>query len=131
MINEEKIAAYAKDWAFDMGIRALSDTDIKNVDVINQSIEMILATPQGSRLFNLGFGSRFSLFVFDNMTEGTLGGLLDVILVDIKKWEDRIYILEDQVRIIGNQESNSIELYMPYIMYDRNIPGEFYKKIQG
>jgi len=130
MLNEEKIKQYASEWAFDMEIQALKSDGITNVDVINQSIEMILATPLTSRLFNLAFGSNFSLRIFDNMDVDYLQEVLNDTLEAIKRWEDRIIIIEDSVRLNANADKNTITLTIPYIIKEREILGVFSKVIR-
>ena len=129
MIDENIIKEYSYTWATDMAIRALKGSVIINEDVINQSIEMILGTPKGSRLFNLYFGSDFSLRLFDNITSSALNSLLDVALKDIMRFEDRIRILGDDVRLVARTDQNTIELTIPYIIKERNIIGVFNKHI--
>ena len=130
MLNIEKIPQYVDNWAYDIPIKSLSRGEIVNTDVINQSIEMILATPRGSRLFNISYGSNFTLRVFDNMNEGSLEKLIDDTIVAINRWENRIIILEDQVQLTVDTDKHTIHLLIPYIIKQRQIKGEFSKIIK-
>jgi len=130
MQDESKVKYYADEWAYDLSIDALHNDGIVNEDVINQSIEMILATPYSSRLFNNTFGSDFSLRIFDNMSPDFLKRVLDDTVESIKRWEDRIYIIENEVRLNVITDENSLELTIPYIIKERKILGIFSKKIQ-
>jgi len=130
MLNEEKIKQYASDWAYDMEIKALKGDGIRNESVINQSIEMILATPITSRLFNLAFGSNFSLRIFDNMSVDYLQQVLNDTIESIKRWEDRIIVIEDQVKLEANVDTNSITLTIPYVIKEREVLGVFSKVIR-
>ncbi len=130
MLNEEKVKKYADEWAFDMEIKALKSDGITDVDVINQSIEMILATPITSRLFNLSFGSNFSMRIFDNMTVGSLQAILEDSLEAIKRWEDRIEVITGSVVLNAYPDSNTVKLVIPYIIKERRIMGEFSKVIR-
>ena len=130
MFNTENIKKYADTWEMDMSTQALKTPEIYNEDVINQSIEMILSTPLGSRLFNLGFGSNFSYRIFDNMNEGYLEQVINDTVKAIQRWEDRIVILEDDVRLTAYPDDNAFHLLIPYFMNDRNIRGVFSKIIR-
>ena len=130
MLNEERIKEYAGEWAYDLAIGSLKSDGLVNEDVINQSIEMILATPIGTRLFNLSFGSNFSLRIFDNMSETYLRRVLEDTLNAISTWEDRIIVIEEDVELIANPDTNSISLTIPYLILERNILGTFSKIIR-
>ena len=130
MINIEYLDLYAKNWAYDIPIRALSGPMIVNEDVINQSIEMILATPRGSRLFNINFGSDFSNRIFDNMDQNFMQKVMEDTIESIQRWEDRITVIQGGVKLRVNPETNSVRLTIPYIINDRQVKGEFSKIIK-
>ena len=124
------IQKYADDWAYDLPIKVISKGEIVNEDVINQSIEMIIATIRGQRLFLPSFASDFSRRIFDIMDDTFYENLLDDTLLAIKKWEDRIVVLEDDVRLSINPDNNSASITIPYIIKQRGIKAEFKKKIK-
>jgi len=130
MQDIEKIKQYADEWAFDMKLNGIKGDGLINVDVINQSIEMILATPPGSRLFNIPFGSNFSLRIFDNINVDSLQAILDDTLEAIIRWEDRIIILQEHVELNALTDKHSIQLIIPYIIKNRDIMGVFSKIIR-
>jgi phage baseplate assembly protein W len=130
MINVTQIKKYSDDWALDASYNLYSVVEIKNVQVINQSIEMILATPIGTRLFNLNFGSNFSIRIFDNMNPAYLQTVIDDTVNKIEMWEDRILVLKDDVNLSVNPDSNEMFLTIPYIIKARNIKGSFAKYIK-
>jgi len=130
MINVTQIKKYSDDWALDASYNLYSVVEIKNIQVINQSIEMILATPLGTRLFNLNFGSNFSLRIFDNMNPQYLQTVIDDTVTRIEEWEDRIIIIKEEVNLAVNPETNSMVLTIPYIIKARNIKGSFAKYIK-
>jgi len=130
MINVTQIKKYSDNWALDASYNLYSVVEIKNVEVINQSIEMILATPIGTRLFNLNFGSNFSIRIFDNMNPSYLQTVIDDTVNKIEMWEDRILVLKDDVNLSVNPDSNEMFLTIPYIIKARNIKGSFAKYIK-
>ena len=130
MINVTQIKKYSDNWALDASYNLYSVVEIKNVQVINQSIEMILATPIGTRLFNLNFGSNFSIRIFDNMNPSYLQTVIDDTVNKIEMWEDRILVLKDDVNLSVNPDSNEMFLTIPYIIKARNIKGSFSKYIK-
>ena len=130
MINIDKIKKYSENWAYDSSYNMYSVVEIYNEKVINQSIEMILSTPIGSRLFNLNFGSNFSLRIFDNMNPQYLQSVIDDTISRIEMWEDRIIIIKDAVNLNVQPDKNAMKLTIPYIIKARNIKGEFSKYIR-
>lgn len=124
------VKKYANVWASDMQIKSLKRSEIVNIDVINQSIEMILATPPGSRLFNLPFGSLFSLRVFDNVSPAYLNRVLSDTVEAIELWEDRIFIDKDNVKLVVSPDTHTLKLTIPYTLKERDINGEFSKVIR-
>lgn len=116
-------------WAYDMSINGNLNPEIVNEDVINQSIEMILATPINSRLFNLNFGSMFSLRIFDNLDVDFLKNIITDTVKAIERWEDRITIIPSKVKLIANNDQHSVKLSISYIIKQTNTVGEFSKII--
>lgn len=123
------IFKYANNWAYDLDKDMLTNGEVKDIDVINQSIEMILTTLRGERLFNPTFGSDFKLRIFDSMDEEFLERLIDDTVGAIQRWETRITIIEDKVKLIINPDNNSAFISIPYIINERNLKAEFNKKI--
>jgi len=128
-MNFEKIKKYSDDWAFDLDIQLQKSGEIKNEDVINQSIEMILSTLPGERLFNPTFGSDFQLRIFDTMDSDFLEVLLDDTVNAIKKWEDRIFIIESKIKLTIDPDNNSAFISIPYIIKERQLKAAFQRKI--
>lgn len=123
------IKKYADDWAFDLSKNFTREGEIVNEDVINQSIEFILTTLHGERLFNTGFGSDFQLRVFDTIDKDFLSVLLDDTITAIQTWETRITIVPDDAKFQLNTDNQSIVITLPYIINARQIKAEFKKKL--
>jgi phage baseplate assembly protein W len=116
-------------WAYDISKNVISQGEIKDLDVINQSIELILTTLLGERFFNVSFGSDLQLKIFDNINKNSGEQIIDDVIEAIKRWEDRIIILEDDVKLIISSDSNYMILIIPYIIRRLNIKSRFQKKI--
>jgi len=120
---------YQDNYAYDIGKNVITKPELKDTEAINQSIEMILSTYYGERVFNPSFGSLLPAILFENLTKETANKLIDSIVVAIKRWEDRVIVLENQVKMVANRTSNSIELTIPYVIKKNNIVSIFNKKV--
>ena len=60
---------YSDSYAYDISKNVMTKGELWNDDVIKQSIEMIIGTITGERLFNFRFGCYLWADLFDNMTE--------------------------------------------------------------
>ena len=118
-------------WAYDIPIDTFKKGEIYNEDVLNQSIEMILLTLFGKRLFNTGFGSDFRNRLFDTMTEDYGTQLLNDTVGAIKRWENRIVILESEVKLVLDPDSNRAIIEIPYYIPIIGQKALFKKKIIG
>ena len=119
------IETYAKDLSMDL----FKTGQAYDEEVINQSIERILMTSPGERLFNLNFGSNLVERLFDNMNANFLNRVLDDIVGAITKLEDRITIDSSSIQLLMDPDNNAATIVIPYYI---NITGEsavFKKKI--
>lgn len=120
---------FTESWAYDLSKDMFNKGEIYDEDVINQSIELILSTIFGERIFNIYVGSELASMLFENFTGGDGEGLFDSILKSIERWEDRITIsYEDStLRILSND--NAIILNIVYRINRNNIVTSFKRKI--
>jgi len=116
-------------WAYDIDKNPIDQGEIWDVDCINQSIELILGTLPGERIFNPSFGFGLQYRIFNLFSPDQAESILDEISSALKKWEDRITIIERQMRVIANVDNNSIILIIPYIIKRNQIKSIFKKKI--
>lgn len=116
-------------WAYDISKNIQTKGEIWDEDVIKQSVETILTTPFGERLFNPFFGSPLYSLISETISQQTAERLLDSIINAIKRWEDRITILENSVKMVISYDSHAITLKIPYIIKKSNIVSSFDKKI--
>lgn len=116
-------------WAYDIDKNPIDQGEIWDADVINQSIEMILGTYFGERLFVPSFGFGVEQRMFEVFNPEDAESLLDDIANAIKRWEDRVILVESKMRIIADVDRNFIVLVVPYIIKRTNISSVFKKKI--
>jgi len=120
---------YEDNWAYDIDKNFKSRGELRDEKVISQSIEMILATSYGERLFNPNFGSPLWAQLFENMNENTGEELLNGCINAIKRWEDRIQLLEDEASITVFIDQNAIRLSLPYVILRSGKTAVWEKKI--
>jgi phage baseplate assembly protein W len=123
------IQNFRSNFAYDLSKNPLSKGEIHDDDVIKQSIELIIATYFGERLFNPYFGSPLGKILFETIDEQKGESLLTDLTDAIKKWEDRITILDSQCRIVLDYNNNSLLLQIFYYINKNNITSVFEKKI--
>lgn len=116
-------------WAYDLHKEPITNGEIWDGDVINQSIEMILSTSPGERVFNPYFGSGLIYKIFEIMTDDQAEEIIDLSVAAIKRWEDRIIVLENEVRLYRQFDKNLLVIYIPYIIKRTGIKSSFQKKI--
>ena len=115
-------------WAYDLPINCFKAGEVYNSDVINQSIECILMTVIGEVMFDLTYGSSFSLQLFENMTTAGLDNILNLTAAALAKFEPRITVLEADMRIEASLDTHSVTVTIPYIINSVKQIGVFQKK---
>jgi phage baseplate assembly protein W len=120
---------YSDHWAYDLSKDLISKGEIYDQDVISQSIEMILTTMFGERLFNPQFGCSLSSYLFETINVNSGEALLDEIISQITKQEDRVMILSQQAALQILNDESAIILTLPYVVKMRNVVDKFKKKI--
>lgn len=125
------IRELSDNWAYDIAKDPISNGEIKDIDVINQSIELILGTSQFERLFNPSFGLGLQNRLFNIATPEDGEAILNQISDALKMWEDRITLLENQMKIKVDPDNNLMILIIPYIVKRNKIKSVFQKKIYG
>ncbi len=119
----------SKIYAYDIHKKIETKGEALNDEAINVSIENILSTSFGERIFLLEFGSPLYGLLFENINEQNGEQLLDKGIESIEKWEDRVIILKDRARLEILYSSNALILTLPYTIIRNNIRGTFSKKI--
>ncbi len=116
-------------YAYDLSKNIVSTGEIWDDKVINQSIEMIISTMYGERVFNPMFGSPLNSFLFEGVSRKTAEAALNGIVTAVKRWEKRISIIEDGLKMVVSKDGHSIVLKIPYIINKSQIVSMFDKKI--
>ena len=119
----------SSNWAYDIDKNPIDIGEIWDSNVLNQSIEMILGTFQGERLFNPSFGVGIQYRIFNISSPEEAETLLNNIANGIRIWEDRITIIESEMKIISDLDRHSIFLIIPYIIKRTNVKSIFKKQI--
>jgi phage baseplate assembly protein W len=114
---------------YDIDKNPIDVGEIWDGDVLNQSIEMILGTMPSERLFNSSFGYGLQYRIFNIMSPDEAESILDEVASAIKKWEDRITLLESQMRIIGSIDKHTMIIVIPYVVKRTGITSIFKKKL--
>ena len=116
-------------FAYDMSKNSQTDGELLNEDAINVSIENILMTNRGERVFLPDFGSVIPLVIFETINQSNGEIILDDIIESIKRWETRITILEDRVKLDVRANENALLLSIPYKIDRNGLTGTFNRKI--
>jgi len=120
---------YVDSFAYDISKNVITMGEVYDDDVISQSIEIILTTNYGERVFLPNFGSVLPTMIFENITVQNGEEVLDAIISDIEQWEDRISIIAEQSSIQILNDTNTILLTIPYIINRTGITSSFERKI--
>jgi phage baseplate assembly protein W len=120
---------YSDDFARDIAKNITRDGNVINEDAISQSIEMIIATTPGERLFKPEFGTLTWATLFEDFTVAGGERLIDDIVAAIRKYEDRVEVLESDITLQMNQNENSMLLSIPYVIKRNGKVSRFDKKI--
>lgn len=116
-------------WAYDLSKDISTKGEIFDEDCISQSIEIILATYFGERVFNPLFGSTLPIVLFEGFSNKEGERLVDEIIQSLETWEDRISIDKDNVRFNFIASQNTLEIYIPYVIIKQKIVSFFSKRI--
>ena len=116
-------------WAYDISQNVVSKGETYDVDVINQSIENILMTFVGERIFNISYGSNLMLRVFEIISIRSGEQILNDIVKTIQRWEDRIEIIESDMKLTIDVDRNGALIEIPYRIKNTELKSMFKKKI--
>jgi len=121
--------SFPTNYALDLNKKVLTNVDAIDKQVISQSIESILMTDFGERVFEPNFGSFLSTIVFDRINEKSGESILDSIIEQILKFENRISIYTESCSLNISRSTHTMEIKIMYVINKTKTPGEFNKKI--
>lgn len=116
-------------WAYDLSKDIVSKGEIVDEACIRQSLELILSTFFGERLFNPEYGSSLGRTLFENMSNAKGEKLIEEILSSIERYEDRILVDTQNVEFKFYSSTNVLEINLPYVIIKQKIVSFFSKKI--
>lgn len=120
---------FDENYAYDLNKNNRKGKELFDEDVLDQSIEMILGTKRGERLFNRSFGTGLFLYLFENINENIGERILEDILNSIKRFEDRILVDTNNVKLDVYPDDNAITITIPYKIVRTGQRMVFKKKI--
>lgn len=120
---------YQKSWAYDISNDVISTGEIYDVDVIDQSIENIIATMLGERIFFPAFGANVYAMLFETLTPSNGEKLLDHIIESVSTYEDRITINPNECSLQILQDTNSINIVLNYKINETDEYSTFERRI--
>lgn len=121
---------YSDTFAYDTSNKILTKGELFDYDAINQSIENILSTGFGDRLFNPFFGSSLGNMLFESMGNGFQSVNVDKLIDEILLWENRVTFIKNECGFEQDADNNTVTLYLSYIINRSRIKNTFKRKIR-
>ena len=121
---------YSTGWAYDLAKDVISTGEVYDNDAIEQSIENIIATMFGERLFLPNYGCALAYALFENVNSRNAELLLDNVIDTIKLWENRIVIQSKECRLTIDGSTNSLSFSLPYAIKETSIESVFERIIR-
>ena len=113
----------------DMSSKKDGSLDSYDSDAINASILNIMLTIPGTIPFNYEFGAGLGLFIFEIGDQSEAKRFFGSVIEKVSVFEKRVTIDTTSVIVDIYSENQTVEVYIPYIINDTGIPGEFYKRL--
>lgn len=112
---------YYSDLSYKPVLNQLGDvTKVINTDAIKQSIQTIMYTVPGSRLFEPQFGVGIERFLFEEFSPATGQALGKAIETGLSKYENRIVLQSVQVSLLEADLSYNVAIQ--YVVVDTQTP---------
>lgn len=119
---------FLNNFALDLNKKVLTNVDAVDKDVIHQSLEAILLTGVGERVFE-DFGSFLQTILFHRLDENNAENLLDEIISTISRYETRITVISNSCALNISRQTQTMRLKIVYYINSDGAIGEFNKKI--
>jgi phage baseplate assembly protein W len=109
-----QIEQKGKNFAYDIS-NDLNKGEVFDKDAIRLSITNILTTVRGERIFLPEFGTDlYSLILNENITDSTINLAKKIVVEDIRRWENRVFVSLDDVEVEVNEDDNEIDIAVIY-----------------
>lgn len=72
---------------------------VTDIPDIQQSIDMILLTRRGERLFNIPFGASFADNLFDLIDDVTAARIRNILSYSLSVWDPRIRVIQSMLKV--------------------------------
>jgi phage baseplate assembly protein W len=120
---------FIDNYAIDLAKESLTTSDVYDSKSILQSIENIILTVPGERVFEPEFGSILMSTVFRNVTQASGERLLDSLISSINKFEPRVTVISKDCKLFINSRENSLSLSIPFIINKTKAYAQYNKKL--
>lgn len=119
-------------FSYDLSNDILTKGELFDYDVINQSIENILSTSFGERLFNPYYGSSLANQLFEGMNNNFLNGsgIIKKLIDEISIWENRVTFILSECFFTPDPNNNLVDLQLSYVVNKTQIRNTFKRKIR-
>lgn len=96
---------------------------LRNIETIHQSIQNILSTRKGERLFNPDFGIDLEDSLFDLLDDVSSLEVLREVTEAVNLWEPRVEIIHNLTEIVPNVDNHSfdVKLVVKVIGFEEQI----------
>ena len=92
----------------------LNQTVIFDIESILQSIDMILSTPTGSRMFFPEFGINLEKFIFEPMTRAAEFSMKNEIIQKIRKFEERVEVNRNKSYVKSHYDRHQVDIFIVF-----------------
>jgi len=117
----------------------LNDVKLIDIESIYQSLDNIIYTEKGERMFLPEFGTDIVEHIFDPMTKVHSSRILYDIIASVSKWEPRVSVVRNKSSINTSPDSHKVdaEIVFTIVGLDKteyvyqtelsaNLKGEYY-----
>lgn len=120
---------FIDNFAIDLSKKALTTTDVYDNDAIMQSVQNIILTIPGERVFQPEFGSILMASVFRNLNNSSGEKLLDSVISSIERFEQRVKVVSDECQLIINTRENSVTIVISFYILATGSKKSWTKKL--
>jgi phage baseplate assembly protein W len=118
-----------KNYAYDVSKNITDEGEVIDSDAINQSLENILLTNFGERVFMPSFGSNLLAMLFEAGTAERLTTIYSDLLDQIQRWENRVTVSKAASSLYFDGANNTVYIKIDYSIRKTGLNGSLRKKI--